>query len=629
MKTRFFLVTIFISITYLHAQQPDTIRTESLDEIVITATKYPIGQKNIGKVVYRITPEMISRQPSKSLTDLLNDVAGIEINGNFSTRGQNLGYYIRGGRNRQVVILLDGMNVTDPSSVSGDFDLRTIDLNQVERIEVLKGAAAILYGTGAATGVINIILKKAGKKPFQGSFAQYIGSNASQEEQNVNVNEISEALAINGSVQKFNYLVNLGALQSKGLSAGESLSKEIHFQEDPFIRYNSSFKMGYQFTDNVSLDAFANYDEFTSNYDSYDFFSGAYADTFNALNSIQRRVGLTPGFKYNKGSLKLNASYISIDRNAAPGNDIYNGKAFIVDIFNTYYLNKTLTVLTGIASQYNDMYQKTAYSSIEEGSARQHYYDPYLTVNWNSPMGFNLNLGGRLNIHSEYGSHFIYNINPSFVFDWDKSSLKIMGSYSTAYVTPTLQEIFNKSGTIGALNPEKDTNIEFGFDYNLNHSVGFNMVWFYREETDKIGFDPTTYQTINDSGTFLARGLEAEAHFNFSSRLTATANYSYVNREKSLLLKIPKNKANLSMYYNLTDGFTFGASGRFIDATEDYGGIALPSYRLFDINLNKTLIKNRFSLWAAVTNIFNEDFQEIAGLSTRGRNYGVGLKVFF
>ena len=120
--------------------------------------------KNVGKIIYTITQETIKNNAGKTISDLLNEIPGVEINGNFSTKGQNLGYYIRGGRNRQVAILINGVAVNDPSSFNGDFDLRQIDINQIERIEVLKGASSTLYGTGAATGVINILLKKASKK---------------------------------------------------------------------------------------------------------------------------------------------------------------------------------------------------------------------------------------------------------------------------------------------------------------------------------------------------------------------------------------------------------------------------------------------------------------------------------
>jgi len=143
MKKQLLIVSVLACnfvITNLFSQEKKE-KIESLEEVVVTATKFETNKKNIGKIVYKITQETIENSRGKSIVDLLNDVPGVEINGNFSTRGQNLGYYIRGGRNRQVAILLDGVNVNDPSSFNGNFDLRQLDINQIERIEVLKGAS--------------------------------------------------------------------------------------------------------------------------------------------------------------------------------------------------------------------------------------------------------------------------------------------------------------------------------------------------------------------------------------------------------------------------------------------------------------------------------------------------------
>ena len=129
MKKQFLIVSVlacnFLSTNVFSQQENEKI--ESLNEVVVTATKFETNKKNVGKIVYKITQETIENNQGKTVVDLLNDVPGVEINGNFSTKGQNLGYYIRGGRNRQVAILIDGVNVNDPSSFNGDFDLRQID----------------------------------------------------------------------------------------------------------------------------------------------------------------------------------------------------------------------------------------------------------------------------------------------------------------------------------------------------------------------------------------------------------------------------------------------------------------------------------------------------------------------
>ena len=102
-----------------YADNESIVTDKKLEEVIITATKIPTKKKHLGKVVYQISKEVIARNQGRSVVDLLNEVPGIEINGSFSTKGQNLGYYMRGGRNRQVAILIDGVNVNDPSSFNG------------------------------------------------------------------------------------------------------------------------------------------------------------------------------------------------------------------------------------------------------------------------------------------------------------------------------------------------------------------------------------------------------------------------------------------------------------------------------------------------------------------------------
>ena len=134
------IIAMSLASTKITAQEQE--KTEKLDEVIVTATKTKTSKKNIGKIVYKLTSKEIEERQGKSLVQLLNEVPGIEINGSQSNRGQNLGVYIRGGRNKHVAVLIDGVNVNDPSSIAGDFDLRQLDLNQIESIEVLKGASS-------------------------------------------------------------------------------------------------------------------------------------------------------------------------------------------------------------------------------------------------------------------------------------------------------------------------------------------------------------------------------------------------------------------------------------------------------------------------------------------------------
>ena len=632
MKKQLLIVSVlacnFVNTNLFSQEKKEKI--ESLEEVVVTATKFETNKKNIGKIVYKITQETIENSRGKSIVDLLNDVPGVEINGNFSTRGQNLGYYIRGGRNRQVAILLDGVNVNDPSSFNGNFDLRQLDINQIERIEVLKGASSTLYGTGAATGVINIILKKASKNSFSGTFNSSVGTNSSSENNRFAADEISTNFNFNGTLGKLDYLFALNGNGSKGLSAAEN-SGNKEFEEDVFSRQNMLLKLNYSVNNKFKIGILTSIDEFSTDFDGFDFdpisFASIPADKDNNLESFQKRFAVNADYSYSKGELKLRTFYTDIKRTETPSNDFFKGEVLGFDIFNNYKFTNEISLLTGFTAQFQDMIQRTSFSTIEEGKGKQHFYDPYISINYNSSFGFNLNAGSRLNIHNEYGSNFVFNINPSYNFTINNNLIKVFTSYSTAFVTPTLSEIFTKLPSIGELLPEEDTTIEGGFDIALGEKFNINATYFYRKETNKIGYDPTTFQTINDLGTFLARGFETEVNFKMNSKLSFLANYTHINRDENLLLKIPQNKFFIKADYNLTNSTFTSLSYRFVDETTDFGNVSLDAYNLVDFFINHSLLDGKVTFYGSITNIFNENFQEIAGFTTRGRNYSLGLNI--
>jgi vitamin B12 transporter len=623
--------------TTLFAQKNETQKekkekVETLEEVVVTATKFETNTKNVGKIIYKISQETIKNNAGKTVLDLLNDVPGVEINGNFSTKGQNLGYYIRGGRNRQVAILINGVSVNDPSSFNGDFDLRQIDISQIESIEVLKGASSTLYGTGAATGVINILLKKASKKEFAATFNSSVGTNTSSEDTRFAGDTYATSLNMNGTLGNVDYLLALSANSSNGLSAAESTTNTL-FEEDAFTRKNLLLNLNFHLSNKLKIGVFTSYNQFSTDFDGTDYdpvtYEGTPADRDNTLKSAQKRFGVHADYKYAKGMLKVRTFFTGIQRNETPSEDYFKGEVYGLDVFNNYKINSKYSFLVGFTAQSQDMQQQTAYSAIEKGSGKQHFYDPYVSFNYSSSFGFYLNLGTRLNIHSEYDQNVVFNVNPSYNFLFLEKDAKIFASYSTAFVTPTLSEIFTKLPSIDALLPEEDVTIEGGFELLFSKKLALNATYFYREETNKIGYDPISYQTINDFGTFSAKGVETEITFKANDKMRLSANYTFIDRDESLLLKIPQNKFFIKADYHLLTSTFTSLSYRFVDATKDFGNVALPSYQLVDFFIHHSLPENNVTFYGSVTNIFNEDFQEIAGYTTRGRNYKIGVRLQF
>src|SRR5574343_1116836 len=97
------------------AQEQDSVKVNPLKEVVISDTKFAQRKEKSGKIIEVISAKDLAQKTGQSLATVLSQVTGVEINGNQSANGKNLGYYIRGGKNRQVLILIDGIPVTDAS----------------------------------------------------------------------------------------------------------------------------------------------------------------------------------------------------------------------------------------------------------------------------------------------------------------------------------------------------------------------------------------------------------------------------------------------------------------------------------------------------------------------------------
>ena len=150
MKKKMLLVAAVTISSYAWAQQDSAVRL--LDEVIITANRIEQKQSQTGKVVTVIGKETLNRSQGKTLAQVLNEQAGITVNGALNNPGTVQTVYMRGANSGRVLIMIDGMPVSDPSQINNEFDLNLIQLNEVERIEIARGAQSTLYGSDAVTG---------------------------------------------------------------------------------------------------------------------------------------------------------------------------------------------------------------------------------------------------------------------------------------------------------------------------------------------------------------------------------------------------------------------------------------------------------------------------------------------
>ncbi len=634
--------------------QIDTTAVQ-LEDVVITATsKFEQKRKDSGKPVILITQQDIQQQSAASLADLLNQYAGVEINGARSNAGQNLSYFIRGGNNRQVSFLIDGAQVNDPSLISSDFDLRLIDLGQIKEIEILKGASSTLYGANASTAVINIKLKEPSRKKVAVDVSSFASTNSSAENQEISPDQISNSVNINGRLD--NGLTYGAGFQHEyvyGLSAAEPLD-ESDARGDKFNRINAIGRIGYDNKRNFKITSYVSYDEYMTEFDNFDF-----TDANNETYNRQVRWGTNMVYKYsNQGSIVYNdvSTHTRRDtRSSSP--TVFDADGYSLDLYHKYNFDldsageNQLKTIVGFNFR-SDQFESEAVPFGENGFVETantdgtnfQIYDPYINMALETGVGFNLNAGARYNLHSDYDGALVYSINPSQQFDLYTGTLKLYGSYSTAYITPSLFQLFDRSFNLGNpdLQPETNTTLEVGLEY-FYKSSSLTLSLFDRRSENEVIFitDPDTFASMyaNAAGKTQVFGLEVSLQTKITDKLDLTANYSFTDRTDDFVLRrIAKQKVNASLRAAVAPRTYATLSYQYNDPRQDAffnndtfltEQVVLDAFQLVDLNMSHKLSSKNITLFASVSNLFNEDYQELFGFQTRGRNYKLGLRFNF
>ena len=648
MKKQLLIVSVlacsFVS-TNLFAQKKDSQKekVETLDEIIVTATKFNLKKENTGKVITKITQKQLQQNAGKNVIEILNNVAGIDVRGVNTNAGEPKSIYIRGGRSRQVLVLIDGVPVTDQSAINQEFDLRLLALSQIESIEILKGASSTLYGSGAATAVINIILKKASKNKISGSFETSIGTNNTATVKGSGFSDKNQNVAINGTLGNFNFLSSFSISGVDGMSSAKSKTA-TKFEDDGYTSKNALVKLGYKVNDKIAIETFLNYDTF-----DYDFDNGAFSDNdVNTGDQNQIRFGIKPSFKYNNGDLYLLASVNEVKRNLNQFNSFsntldaykFNGRSVNLDLVNKYEFSSKFQLITGVNYQEHTNQSETPFATIDKDVANFNTVDPYVSAVYISTYGLSVNVGGRLNMHNVYGNHTVYDGNIAYtVLKNENSSIKLLTSYSTAFIAPSLYQLYDGfSGNID-LKPESNKTFEAGFDVSYQDWIQFDAVYFNRKEEDAIIFDNATFKYGN--GSTDANGLEFNTKIIPTEYLTFNASYTYIDKDnlEDFNDYIPANKIvagiditvlnntvfNLT-YKNVGERSIFDRYGSFGTAGQD---VFLSSYQVLDFTANYKLLNNTVTFFGAITNVLDENYDDVLGYSTRGRNLKLGVRLQF
>jgi len=579
--------------------QRDTLQRRTLDEVVISASRQEERILDAPRSVTVINREKIENSVYNSVGDLLAKQQGIYVVGANQTPGTNQSLFMRGANSNQVVILVDGVRITDPSTPNNAVDLSELSLTNVERIEIIEGSHSTLYGGAAIGGVVNIITRKNQKPGFHGFAgvqAGTYGNGSATLSQQADMNySLNNGLYFTGSL--FNQDV-------KGLMAAiDTVKGGRPFHRDGFRKSDSYVKAGYR---KNGWDGFVSYKN-TNQHAQIP--NGAFEDADNNYIDFTRNLWnygtayqFSPQWKFSaigswSNSRRLNVSDSSlISATQYDGNyskSTYYG-TLSTDEVQVNYENKAFKAILGGGLFYEKMSFNTFfYSSAYGGYQSVTNYD---TINTHAltryifgQAGFHggpenklgLSVGGRLSHHSIFGDYGTFEINPSLALT---TSSLLFASVSSGFNAPSLYELYDPTKDFGSyttrgnkdLKPERSISFEAGykkefssgsyfttsvFRTQVQNSIEYVYLWNKNTPVNQLSFSDYLGDTYINITQQNVSGFELAGNLVVNSRFSLGGNFTWLEGE---LKYSPQNIDQAKTGGNHVQVYSNGA---FIDQT--------------------------------------------------------------
>ncbi len=571
---------------------------------VISATKSTQSIKDVTSNVEVITKEEIEERHFSGLSEALNTLAGVNIISNGGV-GQSDSLFIRGIDSKRILILVDGVRYNEPAGLSGA-PLAQMLIDDIEQIEVVKGAQSGVWGADASGGVVNIITSSA-KKGFHGSGTVEMGS----------FNTKKYSTTVSNRTDLGYVKLNANRTDIRGFSAFEAKENstnygkrgdELGYERDGYNNNTYSIQGGLNLTDNDEVNL--SYKKINAKYE-YDSTSADNTTNKSDLNHFFKSVNyIHTAEKYN---IKLNAQQSKFDRtqNSFTAQSLVN--EFGIQSTINYIENANLVL--GVNKQ-----------NFEHITDELKYQTEGIFIsNTNTFDKLVLSQALRYDNNTKFDEKVTGKIGAKYNFTED---LNTSVNYGTAYNAPTLSNLSYTS----TLKPETTKS----FDVNAEYK-DFRVTYFESKISDMIeyvsGSWPNT-QYSNLDGEATLKGYELAYKKDIIEDTILNLNYTHLsakNDEKEDLSRRAKNQVGFGVDYYGISKFHFNVNGQYIGNRYDgpnKTGAETGNYTVWNSVVNYEINKT-FSTYLKVDNIFNKYYQTVDGYATAERSAYVGLKASF
>ncbi|MDA9557646.1 TonB-dependent receptor [Vibrio sp.] len=613
MKARVTTPLSVIALAFAQAYPSFSVATEADETIFITASRHAEPASSVIADTSVITQEDIQQSQADSISDVLKTIPSLQV-ATSGGRGNATSIFMRGSESDHTLILIDGIRL--PATNAGQYDFSQIPVDQVERIEVVRGPNATAYGSDAIGGVINIITTGA----FGNDRKRLSGSYGSNNYQNINWNSSTD-IGENGHLK-----VTTGIKEDDGYN--------VHPYADAFSD-NSGDEHGYE-----SLNAMVNYQHFINddlllissmnyynNEAEYDSYGTQKAQNIEALSAYV-------GFDW---SLSESDHAFRLSHSAQDNNDFYDDADYCAFVttgcsendsdsytesrqistswISSFYLSDTHTVNLGTDYRADDVEASSAYSSVD---ADRTNVGLFASSKWATQRNI-FEISARGDDNSDYDTNTTWSVRNAYRF---LESYQFITSVGTAFKAPSLNDLHDTSYGNESLEPEESTNYEVGVDYKKD-----NLHWrinAFRNDVDNLiayNFAESQSQNIAEATN---EGIEARTEFS-TGMITHQLSYMYLSTEDTEgneLARRAQHSGSYGVQIALSDKWDlltqYQYTGSRIDYIEaQFANGEVGAYDVFNLATTYRVLEN-LHLKLRVDNVFDEEYAAVDGYPAPG-----------
>lgn len=591
------------------------------NDIVVTASRVTQDAREIGSSVSVITAQDLAKNQITFAKDALQDLPGVLISSDRPGDFTNVS--IRGSNNDEVLWLVDGIELGDPSSTSTQFQSDHLTTRDIARIEVLRGNQSSLYGSDAIGGVINILTQRRTEDGF-GLNAEAEGG--SYGEANGGVSVLGKSGPVDFRLTATGYR-QTGPSQADPATANPPGSVK---EDDAYWRYGLSGRVGVQATDTLSIQAIGFWLKAFSDLDN------TTSDSADTVKKIEYAMALEGSYKSNDGKFKadLTASqyvarrlYFGIYN--SPDGDLYRGIKDKVSLALAYGGEGLISVAAGGDYEKEHTTQTTNYSgnflaSVDTKSG-------YGEVALRPVHGMTLTGAGRIDSNSRFGEFDTYRGTFAYVV----GALKLRASYGTGAKAPGLYQLFDPTYGNPDLKAETSRGGDFGFDLAVSGRLAIQWSYFFNHKKNEINFDASRppFGGYGQFGHTRARGVEVGITAQPLPWLGLSQTYTYIDHETDdaspgiyVDSGRPKYAATSSVTLTPIPRASLTARVRFHDGdASGYGGVTQP-YTVADL-LGSYALTDTVEVYGRIVNLGDRQYQVTYGTNTLGLSAYGGVRI--